>query len=141
MKSVPESARPSREQMIYANILTMGVWFGVFVLLVTYCLYVGGVLAPSVPIEEIPQHWTTGVDKYLETTNSPTGWGWTALVTKGDFVNYLGFVVLALLTVLCYSILLPLLIKRRDKVLAVICALEIIVLLVAASGVLGGGGH
>jgi len=42
-------------------------------------------------------------------------------------------------TVLCYLAVLPLLVKRRDTIYAVLALLEVIVLLVAASGIIAVG--
>ena len=73
----PAEARAPREQIVYANLLTLGVWIGIFILLVTYTLYVSGIVGPKVPLEEVPGHWGQGVDAYLHATDSPQGWGWT----------------------------------------------------------------
>jgi hypothetical protein len=129
------------EQIIYANLLLIGVWFGLFLLLVTYSLYLSGVLAPHVPISEIPSHWSVSVDQYLHATNSPHGWGWVSLLDKGDFLNYTGFAFLALVTIICYLVLMGSYIRMKDRLYSVICALEIAILAVAASGLLGAGGH
>lgn len=129
------------EQIIYANLLLIGVWLGLFLLLVTYALYISGILPPHVPISEVPGYWTIGVDQYLHDTNSPHGWGWTSLLHKGDFLNYIGFAFLALTTIVCYAVLMGASIRSKDRVFSVICALEIIILSVAASGLLGAGGH
>ena len=129
------------EQIIYANLLLIGVWFGLFLLLVTYTLYLSGVLPPHLPISEVPNKWSIGVDQYLHETHSPHGWGWTSLLNKGDFLNYVGFAFLALTTIGCYLALMRVYIRTKDWLFSTICALEIAVLLVAASGLLGSGGH
>jgi hypothetical protein len=108
---------------------------------VTYTLYLSGILSPSVPLEEVPGHWGHGVDEYLAATHTPQGWGWTGLLGYGDFLNYLGFALLGLTTVICYTTLIARFAKTRNRVLLVICTLELLVLCVAASGLLGSGGH
>lgn len=133
--------KPSREQVIYANILVMGVWSGLVVLFTTYFIYVLGIFTPHVDITLIPELWGKGVNEYLELTHSPHGWDWVALVTKGDFLNYVGFALLALMTVICYLVLLKGYIAKKDWIYATIAFLEIVVLSVAASGLLGSGGH
>lgn len=142
MDNMEEMAKkPSKEQVTYANILVMGVWAGLFILFTTYFLYLFGVLTPHVDISLIPELWGKGVDEYLHLTHSPHGWGWVGLVTKGDFLNYVGFVLLALMTVICYLVLLKGYLAKKDWIYAVIAFLEIVVLSVAASGLLGSGGH
>lgn len=136
-----KALRPSKEQVIYANILVIGVWIGIALMFVTYFVYVLGVLPPHVDITLIPELWGKGVDEYLEITHTPHGWGWIALIGKGDFLNYVGFALLALMTVVCYLVLVKGYIRKKDWIYATIAILEICVLLVAASGILGSGGH
>lgn len=136
-----KDVKPSPEQIVYANVLSAGAWMGILLLLVTYLLYVTGVVSPHVELSQIPQLWGKGVDEYLKITHSPQGWGWLFMLGKGDYLNYLGLALLALMTIVCYLVLLPGYIQRRDWTYSIVCILEILVLSVAASGVLGSGGH
>lgn len=119
----------------------IGAWLGIFILFVTYALYVFGVLTPLVPVESVAQNWGMGVHEFMETTGAPAGWTWLTLLGTGDYLNFFGLALLALLTIVCYITLIPGYLKQRDWTYLVICILEIVVLSVAASGVLGSGGH
>jgi hypothetical protein len=136
-----QALQPSREQIIYANLLIIGVWAGIFILVTTYTIYVTGILPSHVDISLIPSYWGKGVGEFLELTHSPHGWGWVPLLSKGDFLNYLGFALLALMTIFCYLVLVRGYVRQKNWIFTVIALLEIIVLSVAASGILGGGGH
>ena len=136
-----EALKPTREQIIYANLLIIGVWVGIIILVTTYAIYITGILPSHVDISVIPKVWGKGVNEFLEMTHSPHGWGWVPLLAKGDFLNYLGFVLLALMTIICYLVLVRGYIRQKNWIFAVIALLEIVVLSVAASGILGGGGH
>ena len=136
-----EAHQPTRDQIIYANLLVIGVWTGIFTLLITYIIYVSGLLPAHVDMALIPKVWGKGVDTYLEVTHSPHGWGWASLLAKGDFLNYIGFALLGLLTVFCFIVLLRGYIRSRNWIFSIIAFLEIVVLAVAASGILGSGGH
>ena len=136
-----EDLQPSQEQIIYANLLVIGVWAGIIILVATYAIYVTGVLPAHVDMSLIPTLWGKGVNEYLKMTHSPHGWGWVTLLTKGDFLNYIGFAFLALMTIVCYLVLVRGYSRRKDWIFAAIAVLEIIVLSVAASGILGAGGH
>ena len=136
-----EALKASREQIIYANLLIIGVWAGIFIMITTYVIYLTGILSPHIDISAIPQLWGKGVGEFLEITHSPHGWGWLALLGKGDFLNYIGFVLLALMTILCYLVLVRGYIRQKNWIFAAIAIMEIIVLSVAASGIVGGGGH
>ncbi len=135
------ASRPSKEQVIYANILVIGVWIGLALLFITYAIYLSGLMPSHVDISLVTGNWDKGVNEYLEITHSPHGWGWTALLLTGDFLNYIGFVFLALMTVVCYLVLLKGYIEKKDWIYAGIAFLEILVLSLAASGLLGSGGH
>ena len=130
-----------REQVVYANILILGVWCGILILLVTFGLYVFGIIPPHVPIEKTPEYWHLGVDDYAHATEWPNGWSWTGMLAKGDILTYVGFILLALLSILGYVFLLITYLRERSRLFSIICLLEILVLSLAASGVLVSGGH
>ena len=129
------------EQVVYANILTVGVWSCLAMMVIFYSLYVFGVIQPHVSFELLTANWGQGVQTYLHNTNTPQGWGWLYLLGKGDFLNYVGFGILALLTNLCFVVLLIGFIKKKDWIYAAISLTEIVVLTLAASGIFGSGGH
>ncbi len=140
-KLIGDGLDTPREQIVYANILILGVWVGIFILFVTFALYVFGAATPQIPIEETPRYWGRGVEEYIEATHWPHGWAWTGMLDKGDLLTYVGLVPLALLSILGYVVLFIAYIRERSGLFAVICALEILVLGIAASGVLVAGGH
>ena len=135
------SLKPSKEQIIYANLLLIGMLAGIMVMVVTYAIYLTGLLPSHVDLATISANWGKGIHEYLEITHSPHGWGWLVLLGKGDFINYLGLVLLGVMTILCYTVLVRGYFRERNWIFTVISILEIVVLCVAASGVLGGGGH
>jgi hypothetical protein len=136
-----QSLKPSQEQIIYANLLLMGMLAGIVVLIVTYVIYLTGILTPHVDMHVIAANWGKGVHEYRQITHSPNGWGWLALLGKGDFVNYIGFAFLGVMTIVCYLVLVRGYARKKDWIFAFISVLEILVLCLAASGLLGGGGH
>ena len=136
-----ESVKASRDQIIYANLLIIGVWSGIAIMVATYAIYLVGLLPSHVDMSLIPTIWDKSVTEYLEITHSPHGWGWVALLAKGDFLNYIGLALLALMTIFCFLVLLRGYIRQKNWIFAVIAFLEIAVLSIAASGILGSGGH
>ncbi len=136
-----EVSTPSKEQIIYANLLVIGVWSGIAILLTTYFVYVSGFLSSHVDMSLIQAYWDKSAHDYLKLTHSPHGWGWVFFLSKGDFLNYIGFVLLALMTILCYMVLLKGYMRDKNWLFSIIALLEIVVLSIAASGILGSGGH
>jgi len=133
--------KASEEQMAYASVLNVGMWFGLFLLIVTFLVYLSGVLPTFVPIDDLPRYWGMRVHEFNVQLHAPTGWGWAALVGKGDYLNFIGIAILSGLTILCYMVILPILIRKKDKAYIVIAIVEILVLSLAASGLLKVGGH
>jgi hypothetical protein len=136
-----QALKPSQDQIIYANLLIIGVWAGLAVLLVTYAIYLFEILPVHVNRSLIPTFWDKGVGEYLEITCSPHGWGWLALLGEGDFLNYIGFALLGLMTLMCFIVLLRGYLRQKNWIFSIIAFLEILVLALAASGILGTGGH
>ena len=136
-----DEVKVPEEQVRYADLLFKGAWAGIAVMVVTYFIYVSGTFTPHIPLEEVPNAWGMRVTDYVETYGIPLGWGWTGLIGKGDFLNFAGIVLLAGMTIICFLTLIPTYVKRKDWPLTGIVVAEIVVLLVAASGIFGTGGH
>jgi len=140
-ETTPEEMAPMTEQIRYANVLFFGAWGGIILLTITYLLYVSGIIAPHVDMTLVIQNWDKGVNEFLHITNAPHGWGWAALLGTGDYLTFIGLVLLAGLTIICYLFLIVGYKKHKDWIYFSICVLEVLVLTLAASGILGSGGH
>lgn len=127
--------------MAYAGVLNIGMWLGLAIMVITFFVYVSGVLPSFVPIDDLPKYWNMRVHDFNVALNAPTGWGWAPLVGKGDYLNFVGIAMLSGLTILCYAVILPILIRKKDTAYVVIAIAEILVLSLAASGLLKVGGH
>jgi hypothetical protein len=140
-------AGANEEQLLYAKILARGMYFGLALLMVTFALYATGLVTPGVPIEELSKYWTLSVHDYLEAVNHEhlhtdhliTGWAWVGVLRFGDYLNFIGIAVLAAVTIVCYLGILPMLFRKRDWTYTAIAALEVIILALAASGLVSAG--
>jgi hypothetical protein len=133
--------RASEEQVLYAKILNIGMLIGLVGLVVAFIIYCTGILEPLIPLEKVQSYWVLSVYEYLEQSGIQAGWAWFGNLQFGDMLNFLPIAFLSLLTIVCYIAILPGLIRKKDTAYVVIAVLEIIVLAVAASGILGSGGH
>jgi hypothetical protein len=136
-----EKTKASEEQMAYAGVLNIGMWLGLLILVITFFIYLSGVLPSFVPIDDLPKYWTMRVHDYNVALNAPTGWGWAAMVGKGDYLNFIGIAILSGLTILCYIVILPILVRKKQTAYVVIAIIEVLVLSLAASGIMKVGGH
>ena len=133
--------KASEEQVAYAKLLDIGMKVGLIMLVISFIIYLSGVLTPHIPVNDLPKYWSMPVKEYLKATNIHTGWSWIYLLGQGDFLNFVGIAFLSGITIVCYIRIIPILFKKKDTVYAVLAIIEVLVLTLAASGVLKSGGH
>ena len=131
----------TEEQLAYAKLLDLGMKVGLLTLVITFFIYMFGILSPHIPVDELPNYWKLPVKEYLKAADIHTGWSWVGSVDKGDFLNFVPIAFLAGVTILCYIRIIPILFRKKDTTYAVLAIIEVLVLVLAASGVLKSGGH
>ncbi|MFP4392075.1 MAG: DUF1634 domain-containing protein [Desulfohalobiaceae bacterium] len=129
------------EQQLYAEMLEKGMYLGLGLLLLTFMIYAFGIIEPYIALDKIANYWHTSAAEYLHSADIPDGWGWIALLGYSDILNFIGIALLAAVTIFCYISIIPLLIKQKDMLYAFFVALEALILIFAASGILKVGGH
>ena len=142
-----ESGEANADQLLYASILAKGMYLGLGILLVTFTLYLTGILQPGVPIEELPRLWTLSAHEYLVAVNEEflhrpeliVGWNWVGVLGLGDYLNFIGIALLSAVTVICYIGILPSLFRKKDWIYGTIAVLEVLILSLAASGFIAVG--
>ena len=137
----------SEEQIIYAVWLEKGMLIGFVLLVITFALYVFGIISPVIPLDELSSYWKMPVKDYLATVNSnflhmehaPTGWAWLKLIGRGDYMNFLPIAILSGITILCYGVIVPVFRKKGEKAYMIMSIAEAVILTLAASGILAVG--
>lgn len=128
----------AQEQSRYAAWLHWSTLTGFITLIITFIAYVSNVLPARIPLDQLPNYWNKPVSVYLKLTGMPTGWAWMGMLGKGDLASLLGIAILSGCSILCIVAVMPIYAKRRDWVYFLICAFEIAILLLAASGAISG---
>lgn len=123
----------------YALWLDWGKRIGLLTLVLSFMVYLSGLVTPHVPLERLPSVWSQPVASYLQLTATPTGWGWLTLVQRADMSNLLGISLLAICSIPPLLAVIPVFLKQRDFIYIGICVLQVGVLLLAASGILDMG--
>jgi hypothetical protein len=123
----------------YASLLNWGTRAGLVMLILSFAAYAFGLLTPHVPVERLPSLWNLPAATYHELTHTPKEFDLIAMIKHGDRINMIGIAVLAGCSLPPLLALIPLFLRRRDIFYAIMCALEVVVLLLAASGVLTSG--
>jgi uncharacterized membrane protein len=127
------------EQLHYATLLERGAWLGMAMLVITFTIYAFGLMPAEIAPAQWPSLWDKPVRTYIELTGAPTGWGWLSRLAKSDYASLSGVAVLAGCSMLSVLALIPMYWKRRDRAFALIATLQVLVLLLAASGMLRAG--
>lgn len=135
----PRPVEQPPEQIVYARLLDVSSRVGLVVLLLSFAAYLLGLAESHVPVERLPELWVHPVGRFLELTNSPTGWGWLALVHKGDIAGLTGIAILSGCSLLSLLALVRVYLQRGDRIFAALCLAEVAVVVLAASGLLAGG--
>ncbi|MFO7970189.1 MAG: hypothetical protein R6U40_00395 [Desulfobacterales bacterium] len=133
------SLEATPEQILYAKILEWGMYSGLLILFITFALYVFGIMDPYIPLNKISNYWSMSVYDYLEYAGIKDGWAWLGMLKYGDFINFIGIVILAGVTIMCYAAIVPTLLKNKDIIYAILAVLEVVILGAAASGILAVG--
>ena len=133
-----ELTRPDElaAQVRYAKWLAWGTRVGLALLVATFVLYVVGILPPHVPIERLPELWRMSSSQLMAETGLRPGWSWAGLLARGDMLVLAAIAVLSTCSALCIAAVVPIFRARGERVFVAICVLTILVLLLAASGVL-----
>ena len=128
-------------QRIVARWIEIGTRVALALLVAGFTLYVTNLLAPHIPPQTLARLWSLPLKEFLAASGAPSGWEWLRHIGRGDYLNVIGIALLASIIIVAYLRVLPLL-ARGARAFALIAALEILVLLAAASGLLNsiGGG-
>jgi hypothetical protein len=129
----------TREQLVYAAALDVGMKMGFAILVATFVVYVTDLLDPHVPFDELPDYWGMPAHDYLAAAHAPAGWRWLELALTGDYLNFAGIAFLSGVTVVCFARILMYPVKNRDYLFAGMIVAQIVVLLLAASDILAVG--
>ena len=120
----------------YARWLALGARVGFAALVVSFFIYLGGLIAPGIPTAELPRYWGLPVAEYLAATHAPTGWSWVQRLPQSDVLNFVGVAILGATSVACYLRAAADFLRAGNRRYAAICIAQVLVLLVAASGLL-----
>ena len=125
-------------QRRYAQALQWGTRAGLGLLAASFLAYLLG-LAPHVPIEQLPDLWQVSASELLARTRVDPGWGWAAFLPRSDMLVMAAIAILATCSVPCLLAIVPVFREAGERALWIVCVLEVLVLLLAASGLLAGG--
>lgn len=127
----------AREQLRYAGLLDVAMKAGLAVLAASFVAYAFGLLPPYVPLDALPRLWSLPVEDYLRAARVEPGWHWLTQLGHGDMLTLGAIALLAGLSLPCLALLAADYARQRDRAYLAITLSLIVVLGVAASGLIG----
>ena len=123
------------EDRICARWIELGTRLAFVLVLATFAIYALGLAEPLVPVAQLADLWRLPVDRFVAASGAPTGWAWLRFLGKGDYLNVLGIALFVLVSIACYARMVPLFMQAGKRLQALCAALQVLVLLAAASGI------
>jgi hypothetical protein len=121
---------------LYARCIGIGSALSFALIAAELAAYVSGLVSPYVPLQRLPALWGLPMKEFLSAARVPSGWGWLALIGQGDYLNFIGIALLAAVAGVAYFCAILRYAARRDGIYALLAAAQLLVLVVAASGLL-----
>jgi len=113
---------------------------GFVLLIAAFLVYILGLLPVRVELDEIARNWHKSSEELIESVDGTTGWQWVKTIGYGDTLSFATILLLAAATPICLLVLAAAYVREGNRIYAAIAAVQIVVLLFAASG-LAVGGH
>ena len=133
--AIQSNVEVSVEQNRYANILLFCSWAGICFMVITFVLYMAGAFSPLVEPSQMTSYWSMTVHEYIQATHAPTGWNWLGMINHSDYLNLLGLAFLGSVSVLGYISLFFAYLLKKDLPYTLMVCCEIVIIVLAASGV------
>ncbi len=121
----------------YADAMSWGVWIGLVGMVSAYVLYVTGLLPPHVAIVRVVGHWHLPAAEFVRTCPIYPDGHWLVALREGDVLSTVLIAFLASVTIWCCAVLVPFLIRERDRTMLLITLAQVALILLAALGVFG----
>ena len=128
-----------RVQTAYARLLVWLVRIGLSFIFAAFGLYALEIRPSAITLAEVPELWTLSADELSEAADVALGWSWVAGIADGRVLSFASLVVFPAGTIVLITIAVALYLRDRDRTYALVAALESVILIVAATGILSAG--
>ena len=130
----------SRAQSRFAATLALTVLAAMIVLTLAFVAYATGILPSATPPVEVVRYWDLKAGDYLAATGQSAGWTWLARLPDGEACVKAALALIAAAILVCYAVAASVFAREGNRLYTTLTLLQIVIFVVAASG-LGGGGH
>ncbi|KAA6231698.1 hypothetical protein EKD00_03115 [Chlorobium phaeovibrioides] len=140
MKQEPaDKPHVHKEQLAYAGVLDKLSHFAILFLTGSYAAYIFQLLPRKVSIADIAANWHLRASLMQEKLDAPLGWSFMSGMEsfwRGDALSYFAIILICMIPVVCLLVTAPAFFREKRPVFGVIAILQVLILLVAATGVL-----
>jgi hypothetical protein len=128
----------SEVEPAYGRVLHYLVLVGFIFLGATFLVYALGLLPSYMNANRVPEVWHLPADEAVAETERPEFWAWIVNLDRADLLSLGSLAVLSATTPVGFLVLVVVFLRRRDFAYALMVALQVAVLVLAASGLVGG---
>ncbi len=136
---IEKHSKPNEAQRVYGQVLHWVSTLGIVFVILGFASYILELLPLKVPIQDIAQNWHLGAEELNRQFNLPTGWSWVSDMLHGDILSFASVVYLSAGTIICLAAVTVVFIREKNTIYTTITVLQILVLVFAASGIIGSG--
>lgn len=129
----------SNEQKLLSSLFDVLSKIALVGLVVTFILYILDKPKALVSAKIVSHFWGMRVGDYLKTVHLGAGWSWACHLAHSDMMAFAAIAFLCLISAICYATMVFIFLKKKDTIYAVLSTGIVVVLLVAASGILSRG--
>lgn len=137
-----ERVYADKVQVMYAKTLDFMAHTVIMVMAAAYFIYLFQLLPLGVPVETIAGNWHLSSAELQAKLDLPCGWSCFAsmpALLHGDALSYASVILLSLATTICLVTAIAMFFSERNLLFSIMAALQVVVLLVAASGFFSSG--
>ncbi len=126
----------SGAQLVLARLYGGVAVIGLSLIAVMFALYVSGLAETRVPAAEVASYWHLDAETYAEETGTPVGWEFLRNLAFGESLSFGSLIFMALAVIICLAVMVVTFMKSRNLAFAAVVLLQIVVLVVAATGLI-----
>ena len=126
-------------QQTFASMLIWLVRVALAFLFVSFVIYAAGLVPSPIPLDDVPDLWHLSASEYAARTDLALGWSWLRALDQGRTLVFAALVLFPTGTMLLLAVTVVLYLRQRVPAYALIAFFELVVLIIAATGLLATG--
>jgi len=136
---IEKHTKPDNAQRVYGQVLHWVSTLGIVFVILGFAIYIFELFPLKVPISDIAQNWHLGAEELNQKFHLPTGWAWVNDMLHGDVLSFASIVYLSGGTIICLAAVAVVFFREKNMIYTTIAVFQILVLVFAASGIIGSG--